>query len=98
MSNKLSYADRSYKIGLLKSRVISLVQYDKNDRTLRLLSGLKYIYQMTNGLTNEIRLDLEKSTGQKGYAVYQSFSLSERPSYALFIGEYSGTAGNMKCR
>ena len=58
-------------------------------------SGLRYIYLMTKGVGNELRLDLEKSTGEKGHAVYQSFSLSERPIYVLNIGTYSGTAGNI---
>ena len=49
---------------------------------------------MTNGVTNELRLDLEKSTGETGYAVYQSFSLSAPAMYSLNIGTYSGTAGN----
>ena len=59
------------------------------------ISGLRYIYLMTKGVSNELRLDLEKSTSEKGYAVYQSFSLSERPNYILNIGTYSGTAGNI---
>ena len=50
---------------------------------------------MTKGVTNELRLDIEKSTGQKAYAVYQSFSLAGPPNYNLSIGIYSGTAGNM---
>ena len=49
---------------------------------------------MTKGATNELRLDLEKSTGEKAYAVYQSFSLSGPSNYTLNIGNYSGTAGN----
>ena len=60
-----------------------------------MFSGLKYIYQMTKGVTTELRLDLEKSTGQKAYEVYKSFSLSAPTSYTLDIGSYTGTAGNM---
>ena len=61
--------------------------------TIVLISGLKYIYQMTKGVTNELRLDIEKSTGEKGYAVYQTFSLSGPSDYKLNIRKYSGTAG-----
>ena len=48
---------------------------------------------MINGVTTELRLDLEKSTGQTGYAVYQTFALTNVPRYILDIGTYSGTAG-----
>ena len=64
--------------------------------SLRLYPGLKYIYEMTKDETTELRLDLEKSGGQRGYAVYQSFSLSGPSKYNLKIGTYNGTvAGNM---
>ena len=49
---------------------------------------------MTKGIDTELRIDLEKSTGEKGYAVYQSFSLSGSSNYTLHVGDYSGTAGN----
>ena len=50
---------------------------------------------MTNGVSNELRLDLEKSTGLKAYELYKQFSLSSSPSYTLDIGSYTGTAGNL---
>ena len=56
--------------------------------------GLKYIYQMTVGVVNELRLDLENVTGNTAYEVYQNFSISGYPLYTLHIGTYSGTAGD----
>ena len=56
--------------------------------------GLKYIYQMTVGIVNELRLDLGKVTGDTVYEVYQNFSISGYPLYTLHIGSYSGTAGD----
>ena len=57
-------------------------------------SGLKNVYYMTKGVETELRFDLEKSTGEKGYGVWQSFSLSEPLKNSLQIGAYSGTIGN----
>ena len=56
--------------------------------------GLKNVYYMTKGVETELRFDLERSTGAKGYGVWQSFSLSEPSNYSLQIGAYSGTIGN----
>ena len=56
--------------------------------------GLKYIYQMTVGVENELRLDLEKANGATAFEVYQHFSLSAYPLYTLHIGAYSGTASD----
>ena len=56
--------------------------------------GLKYTYQMTVGVVNELRLDLENVTGDTAYEVYQDFSISGYPRYALHVGTYSGTAGD----
>ena len=56
--------------------------------------GLKYIYKMTEGVVNELRLDLEKATGSTAYEVYQNFSISGYPNYTLHIGSYTGTAGD----
>ena len=58
--------------------------------------GLKNIYEMTEGVETELRIDLEKSTGEKGYGVWQSFSHSEPLNYTIQIGTYSGTIGNTK--
>ena len=56
--------------------------------------GLKHIYQMTVGVVNELRLDLENAAGDTAYEVYQNFSLSAYPLYTLHIGANSGTAGD----
>ena len=56
--------------------------------------GLKYVYQMTVGVVNELRIDLENVTGNTAYEVYQDFSISGYPLYTLHIGTDSGTAGD----
>ena len=58
------------------------------------VSGLKYIYEMTKDVESELRLDMVKSTEEKGHTTYQSFSISGPSNYSLHIGTYSGTAGN----
>ena len=50
---------------------------------------------MTKDVESELRIDLVKSTGDKGHAKHQSFSISRPSNYTLHIGTYSGTAGNM---
>ena len=71
---------------------INEIQYSKMD----FFQGLKNIYEMTEGVETELRIDLEKSTGEKGYGVWQSFSHSEPLNYTIQIGTYSGTIGNTK--
>ena len=50
---------------------------------------------MTKSVENELRIDMVKSTEEKGHVTYQSFSISGPTNYTFHIGNYSGTAGNM---
>lgn len=46
---------------------------------------------------HELRVHLQKFSGEKTYARYTTFSLaSEADKYKLTVGGYSGTAGNSK--
>ncbi|XP_028411122.1 ficolin-2-like [Dendronephthya gigantea] len=57
--------------------------------------GLEKIHMMTNILQNELRIDMEDTSGNTSYAHYDSFKVSsEREKYKLNVGGYHGTAGN----
>lgn len=45
---------------------------------------------------NELRVDLQKFSGEKAYAKYSKFSVgSESEKYKIVVGGYSGNAGEM---
>lgn len=45
---------------------------------------------------NELRVDLQKFSGEKAYAKYSKFSVgSESEKYKIIVGGYSGNAGEM---
>eukprot|EP00105_Crassostrea_gigas_P034561 XP_019918709.1 PREDICTED: ryncolin-1 [Crassostrea gigas] len=53
------------------------------------------IHLLTTRAKQELRVDLQKSSGDKAYAKYSTFSVgSESQKYKLAVGGYSGTAGN----
>ncbi|XP_028411128.1 microfibril-associated glycoprotein 4-like [Dendronephthya gigantea] len=57
--------------------------------------GLDKIHRMTNILENELRIDMEDTSGNTRYAHYDSFKLSsENEKYKLNVGGYHGTAGD----
>ncbi|XP_028411182.1 microfibril-associated glycoprotein 4-like [Dendronephthya gigantea] len=57
--------------------------------------GLDKIHKMTNILENELRIDMEDTSGNTRYAHYDSFNVSsESEKYKLNVGGYHGTAGD----
>ena len=53
--------------------------------------GLDKIHRLTASSSNKLRIDLERSNGETGFAEYSSFSVaSERGKYQLNLGSYSG--------
>ncbi|XP_028411167.1 ryncolin-4-like [Dendronephthya gigantea] len=57
--------------------------------------GLDKIHMMTNISHNELRIDLEDTSGNTSYAHYNSFKVSsESEKYKLNVGGYHGTAGD----
>ncbi|XP_028412100.1 microfibril-associated glycoprotein 4-like [Dendronephthya gigantea] len=57
--------------------------------------GLEKIHRMTNILENELRIDMEDTSGNTRYAHYDYFTVdSEIKKFRLFIGAFEGTAGN----
>lgn len=52
------------------------------------------IHLLTTRAKQELRVDLQKSSGDKAYAKYSTFSVgSGSQKYKLTVGGYSGTAG-----
>ncbi|XP_028411124.1 microfibril-associated glycoprotein 4-like [Dendronephthya gigantea] len=57
--------------------------------------GLDKIQRMTNISQNELRIDMEDTSGNTRYAHYDSFKVSsESEKYKLNVGGYNGTAGD----
>ncbi|XP_028411165.1 ryncolin-1-like [Dendronephthya gigantea] len=57
--------------------------------------GLDKIHMMTNISQNELRIDMENTSGNTRYAHYDSFKVSsENVKYKLNVGGYHGTAGD----
>uniref|UniRef100_K1QJN6 Angiopoietin-4 n=1 Tax=Magallana gigas TaxID=29159 RepID=K1QJN6_MAGGI len=57
--------------------------------------GNEDIHLLTTRTKHELRVDLQKFSGEKTYARYATFSLaSEADKYKLTVGGYSGTAGS----
>ncbi|XP_028411166.1 ficolin-2-like [Dendronephthya gigantea] len=57
--------------------------------------GLDKIHRMTNISQNELRIDMEDTSGNTRYANYDSFKVSsENVKYKLNVGGYDGTAGD----
>ena len=56
--------------------------------------GNEAIHLLTTKTNQELRVDMEKFTGEKAYAKYSSFSVgTESQKYKLTIGGYKGNAG-----
>ncbi|XP_048769766.2 ryncolin-1-like isoform X2 [Ostrea edulis] len=57
--------------------------------------GNEFIHLLTNGKTQQLRIDLQRFTGEKGYAKYSKFIVGDENSkYKLMTSGYSGTAGD----
>ena len=57
--------------------------------------GLENIYQLTKGGNVTLRIDLKRSDGEVGHALYTNFSITdEADAYRLNYGSYSGTVGS----
>ncbi|XP_052231563.1 angiopoietin-2-like [Dreissena polymorpha] len=48
--------------------------------------GLKYIYEITSSGSYQLRVDIVRSNGSKGYDVYEGFSLQPGTNYTLNVG------------
>ena len=60
------------------------------------IQGNEVLHLLTSGTKQELRVDLEKFTGEKAYAKYSIFSVGSRSDkYKLTIGGYRGTAGKI---
>ena len=58
--------------------------------------GNEAIHLLTKKSSQELRVDIEKFTGEKAYAKYSTFSVgTESQKYKLTIGAYNGNAGKM---
>lgn len=64
--------------------------------------GNENIHLLTTNTKQELRVDLQKFSGEKAYAKYSNFSVgNEYQKYKLTVGGYSGTAGKIlwiRCR
>ena len=59
--------------------------------------GNEAIHLLTKKSNQELRVDMEKFTGEKAYAKYSTFSVgTESQKYQLTIGGYNGNAGKMQ--
>eukprot|EP00105_Crassostrea_gigas_P000190 XP_011411909.1 PREDICTED: ryncolin-1-like isoform X1 [Crassostrea gigas] len=57
--------------------------------------GNENIHLLTERTSQELRVDLQKFSGEKAYAKYSTFTVgSESQKYKLTVGGYSGTAGD----
>uniref|UniRef100_K1QU85 Ficolin-2 n=1 Tax=Magallana gigas TaxID=29159 RepID=K1QU85_MAGGI len=57
--------------------------------------GNEDIHLLTTKTSQELRVDLQKFSGEKAYAKYSTFTVgSESQKYKLTVGGYSGTAGD----
>nr|XP_034328001.1 microfibril-associated glycoprotein 4 isoform X5 [Crassostrea gigas] len=57
--------------------------------------GNEDIHLLTSKTKQELRVDLQKFSGEKAYAKYSRFTVgSESQKYKLSVGGYSGTAGD----
>lgn len=58
--------------------------------------GNEDIHLLTTRTKNELRIDLQKFSGEKAYAKYSNFSIgSESEKYKIAIAGYSGNAGEI---
>ena len=58
--------------------------------------GNEAIHLLTKKSSQELRVDMEKFTGEKAYAKYSTFSVGTgSQKYKLTIGGYNGNAGKM---
>ncbi|XP_071115733.1 fibrinogen-like protein A [Haliotis cracherodii] len=59
------------------------------------MAGNEKIHRLTKQKTYELRIDLVNKAGSHFYAEYNSFHLGSMSEfYTLFVGNYSGTAGD----
>ena len=57
--------------------------------------GLENIHQLIKGGNVTLRIDLKRSDGEVGHALYTNFSITdEADAYRLNYGSYSGTVGS----
>ncbi|XP_060560726.1 fibrinogen-like protein 1 [Ruditapes philippinarum] len=56
--------------------------------------GLKYIQELAEQGTSEVRLDMTNENYGTGYETFQEFRLTDGTSYKLNIGSREGSAGN----
>ncbi|XP_078311720.1 ryncolin-4-like [Crassostrea virginica] len=57
--------------------------------------GNEAIHLLTKKANQELRVDMEKFTGEKAYAKYSTFSVgTESQKYKLTVGGYNGNAGD----
>ena len=61
-----------------------------------LLSGNKYLHQLTSGGSCQLRIDMVDWSNHAAYAKYSEFSVGDEASgFELIVGGYSGTAGRI---
>ena len=61
-----------------------------------IILGNEVLHLLTSGTKQEVRVDLQKFSGEKAYAKYATFSVgSKSDKYKLTIGGYQGTAGKI---
>lgn len=57
--------------------------------------GNELLHRLTSLKPQELRVDMERFSGEKAYAVYSSFSVGDEANkYQLLVNGYSGNAGN----
>lgn len=77
------------------SRLVNCDEYQYPCINWSFFLGNENIHLLTTRAKQELRVDVQKFSGENKYAKYSSFSVaSEADKYKLTIGGYSGTAGN----
>lgn len=62
---------------------------------INVLTGNKKIASVTEQGSYELRVDMSDFEGNTVYAHYSAFSISRDNKYKLWLGTYTGNAGNM---
>ena len=66
--------------------------------TYYVAAGNDYIHDLTSNRQYELRVDLDDFENESRYAVFSTFAVaSEADKYAMTLGTYNGTAGNISC-
>ena len=61
--------------------------------------GNEALHLLTSGTKQELRVDLQKFTGEKAFAKYSTFSVgSGSEKYKLTVGGYRGTVGKISIK